>query len=171
MLISKNAIIYRPELISLGNNVRIDDYAILQPSRGNGIDIADFVHISANVYVGGSVTIGSFSNLSFGSLVFSRTDDISGNKMVGACVDAEFTFVLDKPVVIETHVFIGPRVVVLPGSTLQKGVAVGACSLVKGSILECLGFYAGIPCRKIKNRNDEMFILEYFAREKQKMSK
>lgn len=43
--ISKKSSIYSPDKIEIGNNVRIDDFAILS---GN-IIIGDFVHISAYV--------------------------------------------------------------------------------------------------------------------------
>ena len=43
VLISRKCSIYSPEKISIGNNVRIDDYCILS---GN-ITIKNYVHISA----------------------------------------------------------------------------------------------------------------------------
>jgi len=159
VLISKNAVIYRPENITLGNNVRIDDFATLSPSFG-GLHLGSYVHLSNQVYLAGTVNIGDCTNLSFKSIVFSRTDDISGSYMVGACIDEEFTNITDKPVKIGSHVFVGPMTVVLPGSILQNGVAVGVHSLVKGEELVQNGFYVGIPCKKIGFRHDRMYELE-----------
>jgi len=56
------------------------------------------------------------------------------------------------PVVLEKHSLLGTNCVVLPGSTLGEGAAVGACSLVVKS-LKPWGFFMGIPAKYIKERD------------------
>ena len=50
--ISRYARIYNPGNISIGNNVRIDDFCILSAGN-NPFILEDYIHISAGVYIYG----------------------------------------------------------------------------------------------------------------------
>ena len=54
---------------------------------------------------------------------------------------------------------IGSGSVVLPGLTLEDGVAVGALSLVKNDC-EAFGIYAGNPARRVRERKHDLLDLE-----------
>lgn len=56
-----------------------------------------------------------------------------------------------KPIVIEDYVWLGPRVIVLPGVTVREGCVVAASAVVTRST-EPYGVYAGIPARRIAER-------------------
>ncbi|MFA5747563.1 MAG: acyltransferase [Candidatus Absconditabacterales bacterium] len=56
---------------------------------------------------------------------------------------------IEKPVVIGDHVFIGMNSVILPGVHICNNVIVGAGSIVTKSILYP-GIYGGNPCKFIK---------------------
>ena len=61
--LSKKASFYAPEKISIGSNVRIDDFCILSGL----ITIGDYVHIAAYTALYGGdcgVSVGDFVNLS-----------------------------------------------------------------------------------------------------------
>jgi hypothetical protein len=62
VLISRKASIYSPELITLGNSVRIDDFCILS---GN-ISLGSYIHISAYSALFGKygIKMNDFSGLS-----------------------------------------------------------------------------------------------------------
>lgn len=65
------------------------------------------------------------------------------------------TFDLDdkkKGIVIGDRVWLGPRVIVLPDVVIGEGTVVAAGSVVTGD-LEPYGLYAGIPAKRIKERN------------------
>jgi galactoside O-acetyltransferase len=64
VLISKKTSIYGAERISIGNNVRIDDFCILSTGKG-GIEIGNYVHIAAySSLIGESkITIKDYSSL------------------------------------------------------------------------------------------------------------
>jgi acetyltransferase-like isoleucine patch superfamily enzyme len=69
-----------------------------------------------------------------------------------------------KPVLIEDYVWIGARVMILPGVTLDKGSVVGAASVVTKSVA-AYNIVAGSPAKKIreKNRNEDLqYQLNYF---------
>ncbi|WP_186766712.1 acyltransferase [Puniceibacterium confluentis] len=67
----------------------------------------------------------------------------------------EFTTVF-APVEICDWVWIGPRVIVLPGVTVAEGCVVAAGSVVTKST-EPYGVYAGIPARRIAERPQHEF--------------
>ncbi|MDH3026960.1 DapH/DapD/GlmU-related protein [Gordonia alkanivorans] len=56
-----------------------------------------------------------------------------------------------KPVVIGDDVWIGARVIILPGVTVGRGCVIGAGSVVAKDIPEYT-IAAGNPCRVIRNR-------------------
>lgn len=151
--ISECASIYGAEKISIGNNVRIDDFCILSAGRG-GISLGDFIHIAAGSYLIGheQIALGDFANVSSRVCIYSSSDDYSGKTMTSPQVDERFKNVDSRPVEIGRHVIIGSSSVILPGSVLRDGVAVGALSLING---ECKEFciYAGVPAKLLKQRS------------------
>ena len=74
--ISRKTSIYSPERISIGNNVRIDDFCILSGT----ISIGSHIHISAYVALYGAmgIVIEDYSGISPKSVVYSAMDDFSG---------------------------------------------------------------------------------------------
>jgi galactoside O-acetyltransferase len=60
---------------------------------------------------------------------------------------------------IGSHVIIGAGSIVLPGVTLEEGVAVGALSLVKKDC-EAFGIYMGVPAKRIGGRKRDLLELE-----------
>jgi maltose O-acetyltransferase len=63
---------------------------------------------------------------------------------------ADFAFVT-RPVVIEDHVWIGSRAVILPGTTLGRGAVVAAGAVVSGSVAP-MTVVGGVPARPISTR-------------------
>jgi acetyltransferase-like isoleucine patch superfamily enzyme len=150
VLISKKASLYSPEKISIGNNVRIDDFCILSGK----ITIGSYVHISAYnaLYGHYGIVMGDFSGLSPRCTVFSGSDDFGGDFLIGPMVPEEYTHVMGGLVLIKRFVQIGAGSIVLPKLTIHEGAAIGALSLVKKDIPEWT-IYAGSPIKYIKARN------------------
>ena len=151
-LISKRAVFYSAEKIEIGNHVRIDDFCFI--SGGAGIQIGDYVHIAAYsaLYAKFGIEIGDFVNISSRVNIYSTSDDYSGEYMTGPMVEERYIHDIGKKVVLEKHVIIGAGSVLLPGSILHQGVAVGAMSLVKEE-LEAFKIYAGVPTKYLKERS------------------
>ena len=57
-----------------------------------------------------------------------------------------------KTIIIKDNVWIGRGCIIMPGTIINRGVVIGANSIVKG-ILEENSVYAGSPLRLIKKRN------------------
>lgn len=157
VLISDKASIYSPESISIGSNVRIDDFCILS---GN-IKLGNSIHISAYSALYGKygIEMEDFTGLSPRCTVFSATDDFSGEFMIGPMAPNELTNVIGGKVLLERFVQIGASTVILPNVIIAEGSVIGAMSLVNSSTKQW-GIYAGIPSSFIKKRSQK--ILELF---------
>lgn len=164
--ISDRASFYNCAKISLGNNVRIDDFCVFSAGRG-GIVIGDHVHIAvySSLIGSGTIRLNDFCNISSRVAIYSSTDDFSGEWMTNPTIPSAFTGVIHADVLIGRHAIIGAGSVILPGVTINEGAAVGALSLVKGNCDE-FGIYAGAPAVRIGVRKrrllevEKMFISE-----------
>lgn len=158
--ISDKASIYNAANISIGDNVRIDDFVVLSAGAG-GITLGSHIHIAVytSLIGAGAIIIGDFANLSSRVSVYSSSDDYSGETMTNPCVPDEYKSVTHSDVVLEKHVIVGCGSVILPGVTLHEGVAVGAISLVTKSC-QPFGIYAGAPARFIRQRLKNVLELE-----------
>ena len=158
--ISDRASFYGAGRISIGNNTRIDDFCVLSAGEG-GIFIGEYVHISVYASLIGSaeIVISDFCRVSSRSSIYSSSDDYSGNFMTNPTVPIEYTNVDHADVFLGRHVLVGSGSIILPGVTLEEGVAVGALSLVNRNC-EAFGIYAGNPARRIKERKRDLLDLE-----------
>ena len=158
VLLSRKASIYNTEYVSIGNNVRIDDFCILS---GN-ITIGNYVHISAYaaLFSGKSgIEIGDFVALSSRVTIYSQSDDYSGESLTNPMTPNEYKSLVDKKVIIGKHVIVGSGSIILPGVAINEGTSVGALSLIKKDTEEW-SIYVGIPASKIKNRKKDLLKLE-----------
>ena len=158
--ISDRASFYGTHQISLGNNTRIDDFCVLSAGLG-GIFIGSHVHIAVYSCLIGfwKITISDFCNISSRVSIYSSSDNYSGSAMTNPTVPNEYTDVMHADVFFEKHVIVGSGSVILPGSNLEEGVAVGALSLVRKNCT-AFGIYAGNPVRRIKERKRDLLKLE-----------
>jgi acetyltransferase-like isoleucine patch superfamily enzyme len=159
VMISDKASIYSTHLIELGDNVRIDDFCVISP--GSSLKIGNNVHIAvfSSIIGKGDVIMEDFSGLSSRVAIYSSTDDYGGSALTNPTVPEEFTNVFSGTVHLKKHVIIGAGSVVLPGVTLEEGVAVGALSLVNRSC-EAFKLISGIPAKVIKERKQDLLIWE-----------
>jgi len=152
--VSKKASIYGIEKISIGNNVRIDDFCIISGK----VTLGSNIHISAYCALYGGadgIFMEDYSGISARTTIYALTDDFGGEYMTGVMVDNNFRNVISGAVVLEKYVQLGANCVVLPGLTIKEGTVVGAMSLVN-STLESWGIYAGCPCRLVRPRKKDL---------------
>jgi galactoside O-acetyltransferase len=167
--ISDWARIYSPEKLEIGDNVRIDDFVVL--SCGGGMKIGSHVHIACYgiFFAGEGIELEDFTEFAVRTTVLSRSDDFSGESMISPQIPDKY-----KPrfkrgrVLIKRHSVLGVGCTIMPGVTLNEGVAVGAYSFVKN---DCgpWGIYTGVPARRIMDRSQKMleyeeeFLKEYYG--------
>lgn len=158
VLISRKTSIYGASNISIGNNVRIDDFCILSGT----ISLGSNIHISAFCALYGSMGIEmeDYTGLSPRCTVFSASDDFSGDYLIGPMLDSNITNVTGGKVIIKKFSQLGAGCVILPNIIIEEGVAVGAMSFVNRSLCEWT-VYAGIPAKKIKQRNKGLLEISY----------
>lgn len=131
------------------------------------------VPVGGNTKIQRGVYIGSGNNVSIGSNCQVNENTRLDNVLIGNHVMiARECIVLGKmhenssaelpmseqgvkpvqPTIIEDDVWLGLRVIVMPGVTIRKG-----CIVAAGAVLtkdtEPYGVYAGVPAKRIKNRN------------------
>ena len=158
--ISDRASFYGTDRIALGDYVRIDDFCVLAAGVG-GIELGQHVHVAVgSTLIGaGKITLSDFSGLSSRTAIYSSSDDYSGATMTNPTVPAEYTGVTHADVFLGRHVIVGSGSIILPGVTLEDGVAVGALSLVTKNCT-AFGIYAGNPARRVSDRRRDLLVLE-----------
>jgi dTDP-4-amino-4,6-dideoxy-D-glucose acyltransferase len=158
--ISSRASLYRPELISIGDHVRIDDFCVLSAGAG-GIVIGSYIHLGVftSLIGAGRITLEDFVNVSSRVSIYSSNDDYSGTWMTSPVIPSEYTNVSSEHVSVGRHTIIGSGSVILPGVTLGTAVAIGALSLVNRSCDE-FGVYGGVPAKRIGDRKRSLLEVE-----------
>ena len=156
--ISANVAIKRPQLVTVGSHVAIDDgfYITTGACIGNHVHIAPYVTVIGGET--GFLQMGHFTNSSAGGKIICGSDGFMGEGLITAPgIPAEYRDELKiAPVIFENFVNTGASVTILPGITLGEGSAIAACSLVTKNT-EPWTIYMGVPAKPYKiRRRDKM---------------
>lgn len=166
VFISRKTSFYNSQLISIGNNVRIDDFCILSGK----VTLGDYIHIAAySAFYAGKyeIMLDDFVTISSRNVIYAESDNYVDASFSCPLIGDDFRKVYGGNVHLKKHVLIGTNCTILPGVNLGEGVSVGAMSLVKED-LKPWGVYVGIPAKRIKERDRDILKLEdEFLREKQ----
>lgn len=121
-------------------------YGGLRFRRGRGIVIGDGSSVGHRCELDGrgGLRIGRNVNVSSEAMLWTAQHDY--RRPGFATVFA--------PIEVQDWVWIGPRVIVLPGVTIEEGCVVAAGSVVTRSTTSW-GVYAGIPARRIGERSQD----------------
>lgn len=148
--ISRYAQIYSPEKISIGDNVRIDDFCILS---GN-ITIGSHIHIAAYCALYGAdygIIMEDYTGLSARATIYAAMDDFSGEYLIGPIHDDKCTNVTGGKVILHEYSQIGACSMIFPNVQVGEGAILGAMSMIKKD-LDPWTINAGIPATFIKKR-------------------
>ena len=158
--ISESARIYGPGNISIGNNVRIDDFTILAAVNG-WIEIGNFVFIARSCHLGGAkgIIMDDFSSMAANTVIYSASDDYLGQYLTAQAVPQKYTKAVGGTIIIGRHVIIGSTCTIIGKTTIGEGCSIGSLSLVIKD-LNSWGVYVGIPVKKIKDRKKNLLELE-----------
>lgn len=145
--VSRFARFYSPAGIFLGDNIRIDDFALVSAAHGE-VRLAGRNHVAAGAMIHGPASLGMWATLSGRSAIYGVSDDF-------AVLDHTYPYhphdVVIAEVVIGEDVVVGTGSTVLPAVRIADRIAIGAMSLVNRS-LDAPGVYAGIPARRLGDR-------------------
>ena len=159
VLIGRHVVLYSPEQLTMGDDVRIDDFTIISGK----VTMGSFIHVSqfCGIYGGDEgIVMEDFSGLSAKCSVYANSDDYTVLSMTNPMVPAKYKpTAISKPVHIGKHAIIGCNSVVLPGVDIPEGAAVGSLSCVTRS-LEPWSINIGIPAKKKSDRHKDILELE-----------
>lgn len=153
VLISRKAALYGTENISIGSNVRIDDFCILSGE----ITLHSYIHIGAycGLFGKSGIEMENFTGLSPRCTLFSVSDDFGGEYLISPMTAPLHNNLIKGKITIKKYSQIGSDCILLPSVTIEEGCAIGAMTLVKSSTASW-GIYAGQPARRIKDRSKEL---------------
>ena len=152
VLISTRAVLYGVKNITIGDNVRIDDFSLLS-AVGGYIDIHNHIHIAAyaSIFGRGGVTLEDFSGISSYVSIYSANDDYGGDYLVGPTMDHDLINVKLAPVTIGKYCTCGTHSTLMPGVKMNEGSILGANSFASKD-LDDWGIYSGVPAKFLKAR-------------------
>lgn len=156
VLISRKCSIYGANHISIGDNVRIDDFCILS---GN-ITLGSHIHISAYVALYGAkgIEFEDYTGISPRSTIYSAMDDFSGEYLIGPVNPTEKTNVKGGKVTVKKYSQIGANCIIFPDLTIEEGSVIGSMSLVNRSTSPWT-INVGIPISKSWQRKKDLIKL------------
>jgi len=172
VVFGKSVTLRHPHKIHLGDNVIIDDYAVLDAKGENnsGISISDNVMIGRNTSIScknGNIRIGNNANIAMNCFIQSAAEVVIGkNVLVSA-----YCYIIgggdhktdrtDVPIIaqdqivqgitIEDNCLIGAGVMIQDGVTIKRDAIIGSGAVVRTDIKE-FEVAVGIPARVVKNR-------------------
>lgn len=134
VIIGKAVRIRTPELVSIGDNVIIDDFTYISGS----VDIGDYVHIGPGCVLAastGNITLKALSGLSSGCKLYAGSSSYMKCGLDLPTIPKEHQFnVIIEDVFLDSFALIGAGGVVLPGCHLPQGFAVAAGLIVRKNI-------------------------------------
>ncbi len=143
-----------------GNNVNIESGAYF--SHGSDICIGDNSGIGINARLPSKVTIGN--NVMMGrDVIILATRHHFERLDVPMCTQGRTELL---PVQIEDDVWIGTRVIIMPGVTLGKGSIVGAGAVVTKDV-PSYAVVGGVPARILKYRKESNNIFSTVTMQKE----
>lgn len=115
---------------------------------GYGLSIGDYSSVGEGSTLGETVTIGKYVMMGPEVLIYTRNHsfDSTSSPMQKQGYQAE------KPVVIGNDVWIGARVIILPGVKIGDGVILGAGAVVTKDVPD-YAIVGGNPSKILKYRN------------------
>ncbi len=116
---------FDPQNISIGRDTIVGENALLDGR--DKLVIGDHVDIASDV------------------MIYNSEHNIHSEHF------ADVNAVTVAPVAIEDYVFIGPRVIILPGVTIKRGAVVGAGAVVVKDVEE-MAIVGGVPAKEIGKR-------------------
>jgi acetyltransferase-like isoleucine patch superfamily enzyme len=174
VVFGKSLTVRHPQKIYIGDNVIIDDYAVLDAkgSTNQGITIGNNVMIGRNTVIScknGNIAIGDNTNIAMNCFIQSAKEvNIGKNNLI-----APYCYVIgggdhetartDLPIIaqgqivrgitIKDNCWIGADAKVLDGVQIERDSIIGAGAVVTKSIPE-YSIAVGVPAKVLKDRRD-----------------
>ena len=155
-IVSKNIRLRHPDKFSIGDYSIVDDFCYFSTR----VKIGFCTHIASGCNIAGgpkhSFEIGDFSSLSSGVKIWCSSNDFVNDlvMIIPPGIEIEGMNPIEGDVLLANYTGIGANSVVMPDNHIPEGTVIGALSYVPTAFqFESWSVYAGIPIRKIGNRN------------------
>jgi acetyltransferase-like isoleucine patch superfamily enzyme len=157
VFIGHNVLFANPQMVFLGDNVRIDPFTFIT----TGLVTGNHIQITAFAMLGGgaqhTITLGNWCFIGYGSKLFCASEDYSGeygpvNEYWGS------NKIFRGDITFKDYAGIASDVMVMPGVTIPEGCTIGAKSFVHKSPGIEWSLYMGIPAMWKRARNKENVI-------------
>lgn len=156
-ILGEYVIIKKPELMEIGDNVRISDFCRISTACVIGSDC----EISSGTYISGgdgkyTFKMGECSSLAAGVKVWLSSNDYVNELVTHSIPEVKE---IQGNVSLGKYTGVGSNSVIMPNNDIPEGVTIGALSFVPSNYkFEPWTVYAGRPIRPIKKRNKENVI-------------
>lgn len=143
----------KDRLKSCGEKVYIDASTVLRYPEN--ISIQNYVHIQpgCKLFGGGGIEIGKGTILAHDIQILSQNHLYDADDLKYLPYDER---VVDKPVHVGEYVWIGARVLIVPGVTIGDGAVIAAGSVVTQDVPNC-AVVGGNPAQILKYRDEQIF--------------
>lgn len=152
----EQVLMLKPEMITLEEGVRIDDYSRIE--GGLGVRIGRYTHIAsfASILGGGSADIGAYGGLAQGAKIITGGGHPFYEHFPVHPPEDDLYHLFRSSVVIGDYALIAANAVVLPGVTVGEGAVVAACAVATRDVPPWT-VVAGQPARPIRERKNFLF--------------
>jgi acetyltransferase-like isoleucine patch superfamily enzyme len=170
VIIGKTVRIRKPELVSIGDNVIIDDFTYISCD----LVVGAYTHIASNVTISGGghkVTIGKYCGIATGVSIHPASSNYMVAELDYPTVPEDYRFGgLGEDIVISDYVLLGTKSVVLPGVFLPEGFASAALTVIRKKEYKPWTLYGfGHECKEMVYRPHLKFLEQ--IKKIEKMSK
>jgi galactoside O-acetyltransferase len=144
------ALLLRPELISVGEGSRIDDFTRIE--GGQGVEIGRYVHISSfcSIFAGGRALVGDYACMAEGSRILTGSEQLDA--AMSSVAPTEWRRVETGTSILDHLAFLATNAVMMAGTVVGVGSVVGAGAVVTRDVPPW-EVWAGVPARKIADRD------------------
>lgn len=126
--------------------------------QGSSIHTGLRLYYPPNIQIGEDTIVGEFAVLDGrDKLIIGNHVDIASEVMIYNAhhdIQDENFAPVQKPVIVEDYVFIGPRAIILPGVTIGKGAVVAAGAVVTKDVAP-FSIVGGVPAQVIGERKNK----------------
>ena len=139
-------ILCKKVLLECGKDIVIKNKCYF--GNGDNLKVGDFSQLGQNARIAGPVTLGKYVMMGPDVVIMGVTHDISD--ISKPMIDASHPSLIN-PVIIGDNVWIGTRVIILPGVEIGDGSIIGSGAVVTKSFSPN-SVIGGVPAKFIKSR-------------------